>query len=373
MSDNTLSGTTATQFLRPSALFLACILAAVTLQAEDRKEIEKRLNDGFRDKVVTLRNFYCGNRLRYDQEGKLLKSNQPGPWTLCGRIEIKKVRLRREKLEIEGIRLFLAYDEQQKSFKHIRSRKVKIEVEIQPDDVNYASFQGPIARCFLSRRDKLADLVPPYWKSFLSGMSFLWVPRVGISADALTDHWAEKSNLAQSKGVLVKEVWAESAAEKAGLEVGDVIVRVDQESVEDVRGLLKSLGRGRQDKEVTLTVVRDGREHNLKVELEESVRMPSGRWAFYIGSDVSSPVCIYCPNPKYTEEARKARYEGVTLLGTIVDETGQVVEIHIMRPVGMGLDEAAVRAVQNWRFRPAKRFGTAVSVFMAVKVNFRLY
>ncbi len=39
----------------------------------------------------------------------------------------------------------------------------------------------------------------------------------------------------------------------------------------------------------------------------------------------------------------------------------------------MGLDKAAVRAVQNWRFRPAERFGTAVSVFMTVKVNFRLY
>ena len=321
MSDNTLSGTTATQFLRPPALFLACILAAVTIQAEDRKEIGKRLNDEFRDKVVTLRNSYCGNRLRYNQEGKLLKSNQPGPWTLCGRIEIKKVRLRREKLEIEGIRLFLAYDEQQKSFRQIRNGKVKIEVEIQPDDVNYASFQGAIARCFLSRRDKLSDLVPPHWKSFLSGMSFLWIPLVGISADALTDHLAEKSNLAQSKGVLVKEVWAESAAEKAGLKVGDVIVRVDQESVEDVRGLRKSLVRGRQDKEVTLTVVRDGREHNLKVEFEESVRMPSGRWAFYIGGDVSAPKCFYCPNPKYTEEARKARYEGVALLGTIVDET----------------------------------------------------
>lgn len=99
-----------------------------------------------------------------------------------------------------------------------------------------------------------------------------------------------------------------------------------------------------------------------------------GGGVFRIGGSVSAPVCIYCPDPEYSEEARKAKYQGVIVLWVIVGAEGRVLgeTIRIAKSLGMGLDEQAVRAVQQWRFKPAQRFGKPVPVQMVVEVNFRL-
>jgi TonB family protein len=98
-----------------------------------------------------------------------------------------------------------------------------------------------------------------------------------------------------------------------------------------------------------------------------------GGGVFRIGGNVSAPVCLFCPDPEYSEEARKAKYQGVVVLWAIVDEEGRTREIRVQKSLGLGLDEEAIRAVQNWRFRPAERFGKSVPVYMAIEVNFRLY
>lgn len=99
----------------------------------------------------------------------------------------------------------------------------------------------------------------------------------------------------------------------------------------------------------------------------------TGGGVFRIGGNVSAPICIYCPDPEYSEEARKARHQGVVVLWAIVDAAGRARDIRVQKSLGLGLDEAAVRAVQNWRFRPAERGGKAVPVYMAIEVNFHLY
>jgi TonB family protein len=99
----------------------------------------------------------------------------------------------------------------------------------------------------------------------------------------------------------------------------------------------------------------------------------TGGGAFRIGGNVSAPQCIYCPDPEYSEEARKARHQGVVVLWAVVDDAGRARNIRVQKSLGLGLDEAAVRAVQNWRFRPAERFGKAVPVYMTIEVNFHLY
>ena len=98
----------------------------------------------------------------------------------------------------------------------------------------------------------------------------------------------------------------------------------------------------------------------------------AGGGVFRIGGDVSAPACIYCPDPEYSEEARKAKYQGTVLLWAIVDASGRAREIRIVKSLGLGLDEEAMRAVQNWRFRPAERKGNPVPVYMNIEVNFRL-
>ncbi len=93
---------------------------------------------------------------------------------------------------------------------------------------------------------------------------------------------------------------------------------------------------------------------------------------YQIGGDVSQPIPIYKPEPEYSEEARKAKYSGTVLLSLVIDEHGNTRDIHVVRPLGLGLDEKAIEAVSHWRFRPALKGGHPVAVQAQVEVNFRL-
>jgi TonB family protein len=98
----------------------------------------------------------------------------------------------------------------------------------------------------------------------------------------------------------------------------------------------------------------------------------TGGGVFKIGGDVSQPVPIYKIEPEYSEEARKAKYSGTVLLQVIIDDHGLTRDIHVIRPLGLGLDEKAIEAVAKWRFRPAMKGGHAVAVQANIEVNFRL-
>ena len=98
-----------------------------------------------------------------------------------------------------------------------------------------------------------------------------------------------------------------------------------------------------------------------------------GGGVFRAGNGVSAPHVIYNPDPEYSDEARRMKYQGNVVLSLIVDPTGNVRQIRIARSLGMGLDEKAVEAVQRWRFAPGMKDGRPVAVQVNVEVNFRLY
>jgi TonB family protein len=91
-----------------------------------------------------------------------------------------------------------------------------------------------------------------------------------------------------------------------------------------------------------------------------------------IGNGVSPPKPIFTPEPEYSEEARKAKFQGTVLLAIVVDETGKATQIKVSRPLGLGLDEKAIEAVKKWKFEPGKYNGKAVAVQATVEVSFRL-
>ncbi len=97
-------------------------------------------------------------------------------------------------------------------------------------------------------------------------------PRLGISADELTPQLAEYFGVKQGKGVLVKEVTVGSPAEKAGLKAGDVIVRVEGETIETVSDLRAALRKKKGGEKVTLTLIRQKAETTVQVQLEETPR-----------------------------------------------------------------------------------------------------
>jgi TonB family protein len=86
----------------------------------------------------------------------------------------------------------------------------------------------------------------------------------------------------------------------------------------------------------------------------------------------TAPVLLHKVEPDYSEEARKAKFQGTVLLSVEIDEQGSVRAVRVTRPVGLGLDEKAIEAVRRWRFKPALRDGKPVATPAAIEVNFRL-
>jgi protein TonB len=87
-----------------------------------------------------------------------------------------------------------------------------------------------------------------------------------------------------------------------------------------------------------------------------------------------SPACLYCPQPQFSDEAVKAKYQGTVLLVAVITADGRATEIRIAKGLGLGLDEKAVEAVRTWRFRPALGpDGKPASVRQSIEVTFHLY
>jgi TonB family protein len=98
----------------------------------------------------------------------------------------------------------------------------------------------------------------------------------------------------------------------------------------------------------------------------------SGGGVYRPGNGVTNPVPIYRPEPQYSEEARKAKWQGAVLLSLVVDENGKPQQIKVIRPLGLGLDEKAIEAVSQWKFKPGTLNGKPVAVTAQVEVSFRL-
>jgi len=99
----------------------------------------------------------------------------------------------------------------------------------------------------------------------------------------------------------------------------------------------------------------------------------TGGGAFKVGGGVSAPKAIYAPDPEYSEEARKAKYQGTCVLWLVVGPDGRARDIRVARTLGLGLDEKAMEAVKTWKFEPAMKDGKPVAVQINVEVTFRLY
>ena len=98
-----------------------------------------------------------------------------------------------------------------------------------------------------------------------------------------------------------------------------------------------------------------------------------GGGVFRIGKGVTPPRVIYQTDPEFSEEARKAKYQGTCVLGLIVDANGRPTAIRVINALGMGLDEKAKEAVMQYKFKPAMENGKPVLVELNVEVNFQIF
>jgi TonB family protein len=113
---------------------------------------------------------------------------------------------------------------------------------------------------------------------------------------------------------------------------------------------------------------------HVKPEFRRSDDSTAGEPIYHGGKDdtkFAKPV--FTPEPEFSEEARRAQFQGNVVLNIVVDKAGNVDRIRIEKAAGRGLDDNAVESVKTWRFQPATRNGQPVAVEMNIEVSFNLY
>ena len=88
-----------------------------------------------------------------------------------------------------------------------------------------------------------------------------------------------------------------------------------------------------------------------------------------------TPICLYCPNPKYSDAGFKLKIQGVVVLDVVIGTDGRAHNIHVSKGLGYGLDEEAITAVRDiYRFKPSTGpDGQPAAVHMLFEIEFRLY
>lgn len=129
---------------------------------------------------------------------------------------------------------------------------------------------------------------------------------------------------------------------------------------------------------VNLRMVSDtAGEANFEI-IENGAAIASGTKPFFrplieqpMPKSFEEPKVLKRTEPDYPAEARAAGVGGTVVLETQIREDGSLGDIRVVRPLGYGLDEAAIAAVKQWKFKPGKKDGKPVSVIYAVTVNFK--
>jgi TonB family protein len=98
----------------------------------------------------------------------------------------------------------------------------------------------------------------------------------------------------------------------------------------------------------------------------------TGGGPFQPGAGIDPPTLVKEIRPTYTDAARRQAIEGDVVLEIVVRQDGSVGDVRVRRTLGAGLEQKAIEAVRQWRFRPAKRRGAPVDVVVDVSVEFKL-
>ena len=289
---------------------LVLILAGAA-PAQDLSKIEHSLRQSYEKRILALRNFYSDSQLQYDAAGTLVGTGHIGPWTLSYLV-VNKIKLSQSQLELRGARVAAQIKTEANHVSYIRRSqgvRLLIATSATPEE---ATLRSALDRIFFKPGTNFAPFVPDYWRDVLAGN----IVRIQ-EGNGRPAHLGFRNNC--PLGV--------SADAPPGI---------------DSSGADKIVCGG-----LTIYRVRPG--------------------------VIIAPKPLETSDPKYVEAARQEKYQGTVVLWVVVDQTGHVQMVRIVRALGMGLDDAAVEAVRGWLFKPAEFKGNPVAVQINVETNFRLY
>ena len=93
---------------------------------------------------------------------------------------------------------------------------------------------------------------------------------------------------------------------------------------------------------------------------------------YKIGPGIVAPKVLEKTEPKYTDEARAAKFEGTVALTIVVGTDRRAHDIKVTKSLDPGLDASAIKSIKTWRFQPGTKSGKPVPVQATIEVNFRL-
>lgn len=297
-------------------LLLSALLFVANFVTAD--DVNRQLHDTYMNKTLLLRGFYSGDRLRYDSSGSPVGGNASGDWTSDGFVLITDIGVKGHEIWIKAARVSAVF--QNKTFS-LRMAENQI---VRPGE-NKAIIAEITAD--LGTKHPTADQAEAVLaKIFLSG----------------NDDFAN----------LIPEYWKPCVP--AGLAGKDEICRFAPEIL-------------------SIPGVKLPDEAALRTAGETPKPDPPAVQRLLISKGLSPPRLTSHKEPEFNDLARRMRYQGTETLAITVNQQGIPMKVHVLTPLGCGLDMQAVHAVEGWRFQPAEKDGHPVSVDIAVEVDFHLY
>jgi TonB family protein len=92
---------------------------------------------------------------------------------------------------------------------------------------------------------------------------------------------------------------------------------------------------------------------------------------FTIGPGITAPTLLHKVEPKYSPMARADHVQGTVVYETVIDVNGRATETTVISPLGFGLEEQGLEAIEKWRFKPGQKNGEPVKIRATIEVNFR--
>jgi len=279
------------------ALSLWLTLPALSAQKDALTEAGKRLHSELKGEFRTLRDFPRETVLNYDATGRLKSKSDPSPWTLSGRIKVKRVEATPGNLHIEAERYLVVFkgrygEEQTNQRTH---ETVVIEADLPPS-AGVSDLHKLVDAIFIPEPELLNHL-PEFWRDYL------------------------------------------------------------QQS-ERVRQFRESPEGAHEDGMPGST-----RTTNVSADPSLPVRIHQAQ---------AEQLLVHSEIPDYPLDVRAVRVEGSVVLDVRVDTSGRVAELHLVKPLGAGLDDEAAEAISQWTFHTLAVGGMPREFLTYIRVNFTI-
>lgn len=307
---------------------------------------EAELKARLMGRPLFLRGLWLGETLHFNMNGDLVGQAQKGSFTLCG-ITVDKVRVTKKTVELEGIRYGVHFegeapwDQQATSFDRI---------QITPKKKHQ-----------LIVIDRQLVVIPKKKKD-----------KGGKDAKEQKAAKPDQPAAGSDQGAGAEPGAGTQVAMVNGKELPPGATTSPEESAEHLRGALNKIFAPDLDGKM-IAEMPDYWQYFYQAQDSHKWLEPTDQTLAHPGPGVDGPKILKNVVPVSNDYAQKGEVAGVASYKVILDPSGKILAVAVYRPIGFGLDENAVTAIQKSTFAGAVKDGKPVPSVIDVAVNFRIY